>query len=212
MSRIYNATKKKLILLTEVESDDAQQFKEWLVVEPYVSEKYNDGKNRRYVVVDNDFFLYDIMLALRAYCLKLSEIYLARDEKSDDDENVIKCTSLAKITETRPTIKEFIKDYPHELDDFIRKNNIKRGVMTPFVDADALMTLALPVFENPRRLKQFRSNLRLMVKGLNDRCLLEPAKNLSPKRIKVYDYLERVYRNYRISIDQGASLDISPFH
>ena len=50
MSRIYNATKKKLILLTEVESDDAQQFKEWLVVEPYASEKYSDGKNRRYVV------------------------------------------------------------------------------------------------------------------------------------------------------------------
>ena len=84
--------------------------------------------------------------------------------------------------------------------------------MTPFVDADVLMTLALPVFENPKRLKQFRNNLRLMVERLNDRCLLEPAKNLTPKRIKVYDYLERVYRNYRISIDQGASLDISPFH
>ena len=212
MSRIYNATKKKLILLTEVESDDARQFKEWLVVEPYASEKYSDGKNRRCVVVDNDFLLYDIMLALRAYCLKLSEIYVAIDENSDDDENVIKCTSVDKITEARPAIKEFIKDYPHDLDDFIRKNNIKRGVMTPFVDADALMTLALPVFENPKRLKQFRSNLRLMVKRLNDRCLLEPAKNLTPKRIKVYDYLEHVYRNYRISIDQGASLDISPFH
>ena len=211
MSRIYNATKKKLILLTEVESDYAQQFKEWLVVEPYASEKYSDGKNHRYVVVDNAFLLYDIMLALRAYCLKLSEIYVARDEKSDDG-NVIKCTSLAKITKARPMIKEFIKDYPHDLDDFIKKNNIKRGVMTPFVDADALMTLALPVFENPKRLKQFKINLRLMVKRLNDRCLLEPAKNLTPKRIKVYDYLERVYRNYRFSIDQGASLDISPFH
>lgn len=210
MSCIYNTTEKKLILLTEVESDDAQQFKEWLVVEPGKSQKYNDGKNRRYVVIDNDFMLYGIMLAMKAFHLKLSELYVARDEKSDD--GVIKCTSLAKVSEARPNVKEFIKDYPHDLDDFIMEHNVKRGVMTPIIDADALMTLAMPVFENPKRLNQFKINLRLMVKRLNDRCLLEPAKNLTPKRLKVYDYLERVYRNYRISIDQGASLDISPFH
>lgn len=210
MSRIYNTTEKKLILLTEVESDDAQQFKEWLVVEPGKSEKYNDGKNRRCVVIDNDFMLYGIMLAMKAFHLKLSDLYVARDEKSDDD--VIKCTSLAKVTEARPNVKEFIKDYPHDLDDFIMDHNVKRGVMTPIIDADALMTLAMPVFEDPKRLNQFKINLRLMVKRLNDRCLLEPAKNLTPKRLKVYDYLERVYRNYRISIDQGESLDISPFH
>ena len=210
MSRIYNTMDKKLVFVIEAESEDTQHIKDWITVEPHKSENI-DNKHIRYVVVDKQSPLIEIVNAIKAYCLKLSDVYIAKDviphDEDDDNDNVM-CTTLIRVSEEYPEIEKWIKDYTDRVDEIILKGNIKNGVTDPIIDADYLMSLAMPVFENPRKLSKFRNTVRAMVKDLNDRCLLEPAKGLNPKRLKNYSYLRFAYWNYLHSIEYGYQLNL----
>ena len=217
MSRIYNIMDKKLVFVIEAKSEDAQHIKDWITVERHKSENI-DNEHIRYVVVDKQSPLIEIVNAIKAYCLKLSDVYIAKDviPHDEDDDNVIvtthndnvMCTTLIKVTEEYPEIKKWIEDYTDRVDEIIVQGNIKNGVIDPIINADYLMSLAMPVFENPRKLSKFRNTVRAMVKDLNDRCLLEPAKDLNPKRLKNYSYLRFTYWNYLHSIEYGYQLNL----
>ena len=74
------------------------------------------------------------------------------------------------------------------------------------LDADYLMSVAMPKFKSTDRLNMFKKQLRLTVGRLNGECLMESAKSLTKERANVYDYLVRIYSNYISAIKEGLTL------
>ena len=206
MSTIFNAMDKKLVVYSDKEDKDLQKLKKCVSVESFESAVYDDGKNCRYVVISRSATKSDILRESYTLGVEIDDLYLPGAPISLDG-SITECMMLVKVSELFKELGDVGRISEMEkLYRIVSNGNQKGEYLDPLLDADYLMSVAMPKFKSTDRLNMFKKQLRLTVERLNGECLMEPAKSLTKERANVYDYLVSIYRSYISVIKKGLSL------
>ena len=206
MSTIFNAMDKKLVVYSDKEDKDLQKLKKCVSVESFESAEYGDGMNCRYVVISRSSTKNDVLRKAYTFGVEIDDLYFPGAPISLDG-SITECMMLVEVSDLYKDIADVgrISDM-EELYKIVSNGNQKGKYLDPLLDADYLMSVAMPKFKSTDRLNMFKKQLRLTVERLNGECLMEPAKSLTKERANVYDYLVRIYSNYISAIKEGLTL------
>lgn len=206
MSTIFNATDKKLVVYADKEDKDLQKLKKCVSVESYERAEYGDGMNCRYVVISRSSTKNDVLRKAYTLGVEIDDLYFPGAPISLDG-SITECMMLVKVSVLYKDIADVGRiSEMEELYRIVSNGNQKGKYLDPLLDADYLMSVAMPKFKSTDRLNMFKKQLRLTVDRLNGECLMEPAKSLTKERADVYDYLVRIYSNYISAIKEGLTL------